>query len=274
MIGYVYIVSHFMQFNKFVIYDILNKLTLNLHIFERRKTCNMIKVILWDIDGTLLDFGQAENYAMKKCFAVLDMGVCTDEMVARYAAINTKYWERLERNEITKQEVLIGRFCEFFEKEGLPVEKAVPFNEEYQIRLGDKVFFNDNAAMLVKELKERGIIQCAVTNGTLAAQKRKLAASGLDRILDNAFISDEIGIEKPNIEFFEQVFRAISRAGNFKKNEIMIVGDSLTSDMQGGNNAGIVCCWYNPAGNINTKGLQIDYEIKNLNKLKEILFTN
>jgi len=234
----------------------------------------MIKVVLWDIDGTLLDFGQAENYAMKKCFGILDMGVCTDEMVARYAAINAKYWERLERNEITKQEVLVGRFQEFFETEGLPLEKAVPFNEEYQIRLGDKVFFNDNAAALVQEMKERKVAQYAVTNGTLAAQRRKLAASGLDRMLDGAFISDKIGVEKPNIGFFEHVFDTVSEARHFEKNEIMIVGDSLTSDIQGGNNAGIVCCWYNPEGNKNTKGLRIDYEIKNLNDLKEILFTD
>lgn len=234
----------------------------------------MIQVILWDIDGTLLDFGQAENYAMKKCFDILEMGVCTDEMVKRYSVINAKYWERLERNEITKQEVLVGRFREFFEAEGLSVKKAVPFNEEYQLRLGDKVFFNDNAEALVEELKQRKMIQYAVTNGTFAAQRRKLAASGLDRLLGGAFISDEIGIEKPNIGFFERVFDVLSSVGNYNKNEIMIVGDSLTSDMQGGNNAGIVCCWYNPKGNKNTKGLHIDYEIKNLNELKEILFTN
>lgn len=234
----------------------------------------MIKVLLWDIDGTLLDFGQAENYAMKKCFDILEMGVCTDAMVARYAAINTKYWERLERNEITKQETLVGRFQEFFETEGLPVEKAALFNKEYQIRIGDKVFFNDNGAALVKEFKEHKIAQYAVTNGTLAAQRRKLAASGLDGLFDGAFISDEIGVVKPNIEFFERVFGEISKAKYFEKDEIMIVGDSLTSDIQGGNNAGIVCCWYNPQGNKNTKGLRIDYEIKNLDELKEIIFTN
>lgn len=234
----------------------------------------MIKVILWDIDGTLLDFGQAENYAMKKCFSVFEIGTCTDEMVKRYAAINATYWERLERNEITKQEVLIGRFRDFFETEGISVEKAVPFNEEYQLRLGDKVFFNDNAQAIVKECQKRKIMQYAVTNGTLTAQKRKLAASGLDQLLDGAFISDEIGIEKPNIGFFEHVFGSFSNAGCYKKDEIMIVGDSLTSDMQGGNNAGIICCWYNPGGNKNTKGLRIDYEIKNLKELYEILFTN
>lgn len=231
----------------------------------------MIKVVLWDIDGTLLDFGQAENYAIKRCFEIFEMGACTDEMVERYSAINTKYWERLERNEITKQEVLVGRFREFFETEGLAVEKAEQFNEEYQVRLGDKVFFNDDGKELVWELRERGILQYAVTNGTLTAQRRKLAASGLDRLLSGAFISDEIGVEKPNMGFFEHVFSALSQAGDFNKDEIMIVGDSLTSDIQGGNNAGIVSCWYNPNGNKNTKGLRIEYDIRKLDELRRVL---
>lgn len=231
----------------------------------------MIKVILWDIDGTLLNFERAENYAVKKCFEIFEMGVCTDEMVKRYSVINTKYWERLERNEITKQEVLVGRFREFFETERLPIEKAIPFNDEYQVRLGDKVFFNENAIAIVKAFRERGIVQYAVTNGTLTAQKRKLAASGLDTLLDKAFISDEIGVEKPNTAFFDKVFAEIAKVGNFKKEEILIVGDSLTSDIQGGNNADIPCCWYNPKGNQNTKGLRIDYEIQTLDELKKMI---
>lgn len=232
----------------------------------------MIKVILWDIDETLLNFRLAENYAIKKCFEIFGMGECTDEMVERYSIINRKYWERLERNELTKHDALIGRFAEFFEAEGLAGEKAEPFNDEYQIRLGEKVFFNGNGKELVAALKERGYIQFAVTNGTLAAQKRKLASSGLDRLLDAAFISDEIGFEKPNIGFFECVFEKLSRMGGFKKDEIMIVGDSLTSDIQGGNNAGIVCCWYNPEGKGSKKPeLRIDYEIQSLDEINAIL---
>lgn len=238
---------------------------------EKEFNGSMIKVILWDIDETLLNFGRAQNYAIKKCFEIFEMGECTDEMVERYSSINKKYWERIERNELTKQEALIARFVEFFGQEGLPSEKAEPFNDEYLIRLGDKVFFNGNGKELVAELKKLGYIQFAVTNGTLAAQKRKLAISGLDRLFEAAFISDEIGFEKPNAEFFEYVFEKLSERGEFKKDEIMIVGDSLTSDMQGGNNAGIICCWYNPYGNKDTKGLRIDYEIKNLDEIKEII---
>ena len=74
----------------------------------------MIKVILWDIDGTLLDFLKAEHAALQTCFSVFSLGECIDEMIARYSAINRTYWERLERGEITKAQVLVERFREFF----------------------------------------------------------------------------------------------------------------------------------------------------------------
>lgn len=228
----------------------------------------MIKAILWDIDGTLLNFEMSEKYAIRKCFEIYELGECTDEMLAQYSRINRKYWEKLERGELSKPEVLVGRFKEFFEIQGLPVEKAEPFNNEYQIRLGDKAFYNDDGKQLVKQLKEKGIKQYAVTNGTLIAQQRKLKLSGLDKLLDGVFISDVIGIEKPNIGFFDTVWAEI---GSYEKNEVMIVGDSLTSDIQGGNNAGILCCWYNPQGQENTKGLRIDYEVKDLWEIMKLI---
>ena len=196
------------------------------------------------------------------------MGECTDEMLAQYSRINRTYWERLEKGELTKQEVLVGRFKEFFERQGLPVEKAEPFNNEYQVRLGDKAFYNDDGEQLVKQFKERGIKQYAVTNGTLIAQQRKLKLSGLDKLLDGAFISDVIGIEKPNIGFFDAVWKEI---GSYEKDEVMIVGDSLTSDIQGGNNTGILCCWYNPQGHENAEGLRIEYEVKDLREIRKLI---
>ena len=229
----------------------------------------MIKVILWDIDGTLLNFEMSEKYAMRKCFEIFELGECTDEMLAQYSGINRKYWEKLEKGELTKSEVLVGRFKEFFETQGLPVEKAEPFNNEYQIRLGDKAFYNDDGKQIVEQLKKKGIKQYAVTNGTLVAQQRKLKLSGLDKLLDGVFISDVIGIEKPNIGFFDAVWKEI---GSYESDEVMIVGDSLTSDIQGGNNAGILCCWYNPKEQENTKGLRIDYEVKDLRKCVELCY--
>ena len=227
----------------------------------------MIKVILWDVDGTLLDFKQAEYAAIKKCFEIFELGKCTDEMIARYSAINRNYWEKLERGEITKQEVLVNRFAEFFEKENIKTDCAPVFNMEYQRWLGETICFCDNSYELLQSLKGR-VKLYAVTNGTKAAQDRKLQKSGLIDIFDGVFISEVVGIEKPGIGFFEYVWEKI---GTYEKEEIMIVGDSLTSDMQGGNNAGIVCCWYNPKGMGNNTDLKIEYEIDDLQKIVGIL---
>lgn len=227
----------------------------------------MIKTILWDVDATLLNFELAEKAAMEKCFSMFEMGECTQEMLSRYSKINRSYWQRLERGELTKPEVLVGRFEEFFGKEGIPVEKAAAFNEEYQVRLGDTVFFHDNAYELIKELQGK-VKQAIVTNGTVVAQERKLEKSGLNKLITDIFISDQIGAEKPSPKFFEKVWEEL---GPYKKEEVMIVGDSLTSDMQGGNNAGIRCCWYNPKGLKNETSVHVDYEITNLWQVKDIL---
>lgn len=226
-----------------------------------------IKVILWDIDGTILDFAEAEKCALRKCFSIFQMGECSDDMLKRYSKINRAYWERLERGEITKIEVLEGRFRKFFEVESFDVTKAAAFNREYQIRLGDTICFCDHADELLKHLKGK-VKQYAVTNGTAVAQKRKLQNSGLDKVFENVFISDEIGAEKPAQKFFNHVWKEI---GYYEKDEVMIVGDSLTSDMQGGNNAGIICCWYNPQKEERAGRQRIDYEIQNLTQVLDIL---
>lgn len=225
------------------------------------------KIILWDIDGTLLNFKEAEKEAIRTCFSIFELGECTDEMLHSYSKINKRYWERLERAEITKKEVLEGRFREFFKMYGLDETLAPKVNAEYQVRLGDTICFNDNALELIKTCKDK-VLQYAVTNGTRIAQERKLKKSGLGSLFDGVFISDVIGIEKPLIGFFEAVFETI---GALDKNEIMIVGDSLTSDMQGGINAGIATCWYNPEHKKNDKMLNIDYEISNLSQVLDLI---
>ena len=149
-------------------------------------------------------------------------------------------------------------------------QKIDDFNLEYQFRLGDKVFFCDNGLETVTTLKGK-YKQYAVTNGTYIAQQRKLTQSGLINIFDDVFISDKIGFEKPNIEFFNAVQQKI---GNFNKDEVMIIGDSLSSDMKGGNNADILCCWYNPHNTENKNNTRIDFEIKDISEILHILENN
>ena len=114
-----------------------------------------IKVVLWDIDGTLLNFKAAEKVAIRKCFEVCELGECTDEMIARYSEINHKYWKYLELGQMSKPDILVGRFREFFEKEGLDVSKAEAFNAEYQVRLGDTICFEEHGLDVVLALGKR-----------------------------------------------------------------------------------------------------------------------
>ena len=227
----------------------------------------MISCLLWDVDGTLLDFHAAESAAIRSLFPEFSLGECTDAMVARYSLINEGFWQRLERNEITKPEVLVGRFAQFFREIGVPAELAPAFNRQYQDRLGDTIVYRDDSLALVRSLRGR-VKQYAVSNGTVSAQNKKLKLSGLGELMDGIFLSEQVGYEKPNRGFFDAVFASIQPAN---LSEVMIVGDSLTSDIQGGMNAGIVTCWYNPEAKPLPAAYRVDHHIASLQEIPDIL---
>ncbi len=227
----------------------------------------MIQAILWDVDATLLDFHAAERAAILKLFRQFHLGECTDEMLQRYAKINRGYWERLERGELTRDQVLVGRFQEFFEKEGLDVSAAPAFNEAYQSGLGDTIVYRDDSYQIINSLRGK-VKQYVVSNGTVVAQEKKLRLSGLGALMDGVFLSEELGVEKPNKVFFDKVFEEI---GDIDRDTVLIVGDSLTSDIRGGNNAGIRTCWYNPGHAELIEGVHVDYEITDLHEVYDLL---
>lgn len=223
-------------------------------------------IILWDVDQTLLDFEKSQEYAL--CYSFEQFGrKMDDRILTRYSAINTAYWKRHELGEVTKEELLTGRFDTLFSQLGITDISSRDFQMVYQKALGSVFYFRDDAYQLCSRLKGK-VRQYAVTNGVSSTQKNKLRLSGLDRIFEDIFISEEMGCPKPQLSYFEKCFQKIE---DFQKDKTLIVGDSLSSDMQGGNNAGIACCWYNPEGKENKTGLRIDYEIRNLWEVEEIL---
>lgn len=228
----------------------------------------MYKYLLWDIDGTVLSFLASEAYAVRTLFKKYKLGECSDEMLKLYSQINTKYWQKLERNELTKPEILVGRFREFFEIMEIDAALAESFNKDYQITLGDYIEFVDNAKETLLSQKGKFVL-AAVTNGTKLAQEKRICLSGLDKIFDEIFISENVGAEKPDREFFNFVFEKL---GITNKNEVLIIGDSLTSDMQGGFLAGIDTCWYNPRHSPNILEIPVTYEIDDLGELEKIIY--
>lgn len=229
----------------------------------------MIKTILWDIDGTLTNFKKAEELGIKNCFEKFNLGECTKEMLKDYSEINDRYWKMLENKEITKPELLVKRFDEFFKKYKIKCNTK-KFNEVYQEELRQGVVLNTGAKKVVSEIKKLNMPQYVVTNGLIESQNKKLAKVKLSSYFEKVFISDEIGHDKPTVEFFEPVLKEINeKYPDIKKDEMLIIGDSLSSDIQGGLNIGIKTCWYNP--NHLKTDLPINYEIDKLSKVLEII---
>ena len=226
----------------------------------------MIHTVLWDVDGTLLDFDAAERAAIRAMFSEFGLGECADAMLARYSEINIGFWQRLERGELSKIQVLTGRFEQFFGEYGIRPDIVTEFNAKYQLALGDTIVDRDDSLNVVKALKGK-VKQYVVSNGTVAAQTKKLERSKLGELMDGVFLSERLGIEKPNIRFFEKVFSEI-RPDDLSK--VMIIGDSLTSDIRGGMNAGIKTCWYNPGRKPVPDDYRADYVISDLHELKTL----
>lgn len=223
--------------------------------------------ILWDLDQTLLNFDLSMDYAIRAVFDQFGLSI-DDAIVARYDKINRSYWNRLELGEITKEEVKIGRFRALFQELGISHISPEEMAPAYQEKLGSVYFYMDGARELVDRLRSEGYRQYIVTNGVNSTQENKLRMSGLDQVMDGVFVSELIGYPKPMKEFFDACFKALP---GIERAECILVGDSLTSDMKGANNAGITACWFNPEGRKKDIDVRTEYEIRRLEELLSIL---
>lgn len=225
----------------------------------------MIKNILFDLDDTILDFQKCEKTALSEAFTKIGIAH-TDATLKRYSQINDMHWKRLERGEITREQVLLGRFEVLFEEMGIECSGDLAWRT-YEEMLGNQYFFVEGALELLEKLYGNYRLYI-VSNGTASVQDRRIAGSGLEKYFEHIFISQKIGVNKPDIRFFQACFEEIS---DFNIEETIIVGDSLSSDIQGGVNAGVKTCWYNKEGLEKPEGMQIDYVISQLSELENIL---
>ncbi len=226
-------------------------------------------VVLLDLDDTILDFGIAEHEALKKSLG--DMGVDNSEAVLkRYSEINKLHWEMLERGEISRAQVLLGRFQVLLEELGREDKDsalAAALRDSYEHNLSQGHWFIPGAEQMLEDLKGKyRLFLCS--NGTPVVQEGRLKSSGIGPYFEKVFISENIGFNKPAKEYFDRCFEEIP---GMELSRCIIIGDSLSSDIQGGINAGIRTCWFNPKFAENKKGIEPDYEIYSLGQIAILL---
>ena len=217
-----------------------------------------------DLDNTLLDFNLAEKTAIKKVLQAHSLP-CDDDDITLYHEINKSFWERFERGEIAKDDIFEGRFEVFLNHYNLKGD-VTAISKEYCERLSEGYFTVEGAIDILEYLKSKGYKLYATTNGLSLTQYKRIENSGLKPYFDMVFVSETVGHQKPEKSYFDYVIKNIAEKNRTK---MLIVGDSMSSDILGGINSGIDTCWYNPTG-ISPK-YSPDYEISNLFELKSIL---
>lgn len=225
----------------------------------------MIRNVLFDLDDTLFDFHKAEKIALTK--TLVHFGIDpTEETLALYSTINAAHWKRLELGEISREEVKVGRYRELFKTIGVECD-PVKATAYYESMLAIGHYFMPGAPELLEELYRKYRLYI-VSNGTAKVQEGRIGSSGITKYMDGIFISQILGANKPDREFFDICFAKIP---DFSRAETVIVGDSLSSDIKGGINAGITTVWFNPKGIENDNDIKPDYTIKELSEVPGLL---
>jgi len=221
--------------------------------------------LLFDADGTLFDYQRAETWALTKTFDQYGHRF-EPSYSAIYRRVNDPLWDALEQGAITQDRLKVKRFELLFETLGLDVDPDA-FSASYSRQLGQATFLIDGARDLVAALSAQHRL-LLLTNGLTDVQRPRFGASAIGHYFEDWIISQEVGVAKPDPRIFDIAFE---RLGQPDKREVLIIGDSLSSDMAGGIAYGIDTCWYNPDGRPADPKMTVTYQIADLDELKKIV---
>ena len=227
----------------------------------------MMEFLFLDLDDTILDFHKAERIALSKTLASFGLDP-TEAVLGRYHIINKEHWERLERKELTRDQVLEGRFRTLFAELGRTVDAAA-VTRTYEQNLSIGHYFLPGAQEAVQRLSQKYRLFLA-SNGTATVQHARLTSAGLYPYFEKVFVSQEVGHNKPSREYFDACF---SQIPGFDAGKALMVGDSLTSDILGGSRAGMKTCWINPDHLPPRADIPADYQLERLAQLEALLET-
>ena len=224
--------------------------------------------LLLDADETIFDFIRAEHDSLKK--VLTDRGLPhSEEILLRYHEINASLWRAFERREITKDRLRVQRFEELFAMFGFPKETDPDaINTTYLAQLGESDYLLPGADAFLYALKNGGYDLALITNGVARTQLRRLNKSGLSPLFSHVFVSESVGAQKPLPAFFDAVLNAIDETD---KSKVLVIGDSLGSDIQGAVNAGLDSVWFNPHKAPNTRALPVTFEAQSYAQILSFL---
>lgn len=225
----------------------------------------MKQFVLLDLDDTIFDFHKAEHIALTKTLETL--GLTPDpKVLSRYSEINVEQWRLLEQGKLTREEVKERRYELLFQEFNVNVSPVLAART-YEKNLSIGHFFVDGAEELLQTLS-RDYRLFLVSNGSTDIQRSRIGSSNIHLYFEKMFISEEVGFNKPDIRFFDAVFAEIP---DFEKEQAVIIGDSISSDIKGGKNAGITTVWFNPKGLAAPAETQPDYTISHLRELPALV---
>lgn len=225
----------------------------------------MVEFLFLDLDDTILDFHKAEHIALSKTLRFFGLEPA-EAVMARYSQINREHWERLERKELTREQVLVGRFAALFEEYQITVDPE-QVARKYEDFLSIGHYFLPGAEEALRRLSQKYKLYMA-SNGTAKVQAGRLKSANISHYFKAIFVSQEMGVNKPDKLYFD---RCADRIPGYDPRKSMIVGDSLTSDIQGGINAGMQTVWVNPGHKPHPAHITPDYQIEALCQLEALL---
>lgn len=231
----------------------------------------MLKVILFDIDNTLLSFDEYVKQSMKSGFQKFHIGTYEEEMFCIFNRINNDLWQSLEKREIDFEELKKKRWNMIFDSLGLSFDGEI-FENYFRESLFESAIPETGALELLEYLHGKYTL-CVASNGPYIQQVNRLRISGMLPYFSNLFISEEIGSSKPSEKFFNTCMNRLNAKTEqaIQPCEIMIIGDSLSSDMAGGIKFGMQTCFYNPENKLIPSEMKLNYNVTSLKEIQSIL---
>lgn len=221
--------------------------------------------LLFDADGTLFDYDRAEGRALAATFAVLGLPF-TKETTAVYRTINARLWADFEKGLVSQEELRSARFAALLDALRMPGDPLV-LSETYLVELARAADLMDGALEVVQALAPHYQL-ALITNGIPAVQHGRLGLSPLQPYFHSMTISGEVGYAKPDARIFDAAFATMQQPS---KDRVLLIGDSLSADIRGGNAYGIATCWFNPNTAPSDPAIRPTYEVRTLLGLLPLL---